>query len=176
MADVRISTHLATTQNRRFTIIKFYDGLENLIGTNYVIIDVRDNRLYFCPAEEKYNGALRLKDVVNVWRLHNLVEPFEGDYSLEFDSAEGLYYVDKTKKSEITRFYANNNVPHPNYKAHTYEPYVVQVIDSSDGEKRKYPMSVYDGLLTLLRSQIEDLNKQVVHDVLSTIKSLVDSE
>lgn len=186
MADVRISTHTARTQNHRFVIIRFYEGLENLIGSNYVFLNVDGGRLYFGPSELKVKGALKLSQYVNVWKQVDLIAPFEGEYSIEYDNLKGLYYVDKSDSSEISRRYGNHNVCHPNYKSHAYEPYVeksdetvneIEVVPTMTSVKtRKYSMTVYDGLLELLRIQIDDLNKSGVNATLNTIKSLIEDE
>ena len=187
MADVRISTHVAKTQkNHEFVIIRFYEGLENLIGTNYVIVSVDGERLYFIPSEVKVKGSLKLTPVVNVWKQCNEVKSFEGEYSLDYDTVRGAYYIDKHSRiSEINRIYGNHNVPHTNYKAHTNEPYVdiikndeiaTSVTVTATPKVRKYSMVVYDGLLELLRVQISDLNKTAVNTTLNTIKSLIGDE
>ena len=186
MADVRISTHVAKTQNHEFVLIKFYDGLENLIGTNYVIIVVEDNRLFFKPSEVKVKGSLKLTNLVNVWKQVDDVKSFEGEYSLDYDTGRGMYYVDKSSRAEINRIYGNHNIPHPNYKPHSNVPYVnltqneeiatSVTITANTPKVRKYSMVVYDGLLELLRVQISDLNKSAVVTTLNTIKSLIGDE
>ena len=178
MADVRISTHVARTQNHDFAIIKFYDGLENLIGTDYVILQIDNDCLYFKPSEVKVKGSLKLGVFVNVWGQFEDVKPFEGEYSLEYDSDKSMYYVNKNRGLEITRMYGNHNVPHVNYKSHVNEPYVEEKVEGEIvmSEERKYSMVIYDGLLELLRIQISDLNKLAAIATLETIKSLLQSE
>lgn len=126
MADVRISGHLAKSQpggERQFVIIRFREGLENLIGTDYVQLDIRGDRLYFLPAQTKVKGSLRLNSIVNVWKKASVVKQFEGEYSLAYDTTDKAYYVDKTTRSDLTRVYGNHNVPHFNYKAHINPSY-----------------------------------------------------
>ena len=181
MADVRISTHYAKSQSNEFSIIRFYDGLENLIGTKRVILRVETDRLYFFPVEEKIKGSLKLSNLINVWKQCKEVKAFDGEYPIDFDAVIGVYYIDIAKRSEISRQYGNHNVPHVNYKPHVNEPYVdtinaTSVTITTTPKVRKYSMVVYDGLLELLRVQISDLNKPAVMATLNTIKSLLADE
>lgn len=175
MADVRVSTHIASARNDEFVIIRFYDGLENLIGTDYVSLLIEDDRLYFKPAENKIKGSLKLSYMINSWKQSKDLQKFEGEYPLEFSPIRDMYYIDVNKRSDISRTYGSNNVPHPNYKSHINESYVEDEV-SEETVERKYSMVVYDGLLELLRIQIQDLNKSAVNDTLNTIRSLIKSE
>ena len=181
MADVRISTHFAKSQNNEFSIIRFYDGLENLIGTKRVLLQVKEDKLFFTGCESKIKGSLKLSNLINVWKQCKAVKSFDGEYPLEFDAERSMYFVDKAKKAQISRQYGNHNVPHVNYKSHVNEPYVdashavVPVVEDAP-KVRKYSMVVYDGLLELLRVQISDLNKPAVMATLNTIKSLLADE
>ena len=164
MFDVRVSKHYAKTKDANYVVITFAQGLENLVGTKYVILWVNDGHLYFKPSTEKVKGALKLNKSINAWSQYDKLVKFEGEYSLEYDNFREMYYIDYDKKVETSYMYLNGNVPHPNYKAHVNEPYVVKdapiIIDVPN---RKYSMVVYDGLLELLRVQIQDLNKSAVN-------------
>lgn len=176
MSDVRISCHIAKSQpsgNREFVIIRFYEGLQNLIGTDYVILSVKNNRLYFTPTQTKVKGSLKLTEVINVWKQASKIKCFEGEYTLAYDITKELYYVDKDSKTDLTRVYGNHNVPHPNYIPHVNAPYenetpVENIVDA------KY--SVYDALITLLSNQIKEKEYKSAMFTAQTIQSLLERE
>lgn len=177
--DVRITQHKATRSDSKFVTIAFYDGLQNLIGTDYVKLDVKDSRLYFYPSEKKVKGALKLNPTVIAQKNFEKLLNFVGTYPLDFDTYNEVYYVDLTKKGEVSIQYGNSNVPHPNYKPHKNLPYEseeemitkvteVEVIDA------KYP--VYEALMALLMSQIKNKEYATAVFTVETIRNMLERE
>ena len=192
--DVRITQHKATKSDSRFVTITFYEGLENLIGTNYVKLKVENSRLYFIPSEKKVKGSLKLNRSVYAQKNFSALVEFVGEYPIDYDSSNNTYYVDMNKKQEVSITYANNRVPHPNYKAHKNEPYeneeepVVETpIITAQTEvptsiidtmwiKSDPKIEVYNSLLKLLDSQI--YNKEYKNAVFTaqTIHNMLERE
>ena len=189
MSDVRISTHVAKSEghnNSNFIMIKFYDGLQNLVGTDYVILFTDNEKLFFKPSKDKVRRALKLTDTVNAWAQYEELKSFEGEYPLDYDNFRQMYYVDKAKRSNISRSAANTS-PKQNYKPHSYVPYVEEVVPEPEkivvstvnvtlAPTRKYDMTVYEGLLQLLKTQIADLNKSGVYATMNTLTSLIQDD
>ena len=178
MSDVRISHHIARAQNNEFMFIRFYDGLQNLIGADYVSLWVKDDRLYFKPQVQKVKGSLKLSNAVSVWKQCDVIRKFEGEYPMEFDTFRAMYYVDLANKSEISYRYGNHNVPHLNYKSHVNEPYVeeemLKKIIEPEVVDTKYP--VYEALIALLMSQIQGKEYKNAIFTSQTIQSMLERE
>ena len=124
--------------------------------------------------------------MVSSQRQYKDLIPFIGEYSLEYDNVKNMYYIDKSKKSELSRTYSNSNVAHPNYKSHANEPYVSEIEANSENIITTVDMSIksnsfgVDGLfgavLTVLYKELESKKWRDSLKTLECIKILVEKE
>lgn len=99
MKDVRIATY--ATKRGDVAHIRFYNGMEALIDSDYIKLSGKAKRLYFMPADlstgVKLNKLAQVQKASHVALLRNYV----GEYPLKSDNDLKLYYIDLEDKVPI---------------------------------------------------------------------------
>ena len=185
--DVRVVTYDTTNSKRDIGVIRFHEGLWQLIGDKKSYVGLmksvkHPNRLYFVPwdkADEStkqrcIDGYVMLNNSKLQFYKENIIKickEFTGEYQLQFDDmGERLYYINKDKVNQPTYYNGNCKVPHNSYSRNkTVEIPKQRPIPTTKIEIKKKIADVTDTSHTEKNSVVDKDDKKVILELLDVL-------